>query len=64
MTLRNKYPHEFLGRCATCLDNANLSSAPCRPVLGLNGSPVIADDCLVYRAQRAYDKERADGEQR
>lgn len=51
------YPHEFLGRCATCLDNANLASEPCRKVPGLNGSPVIDDDCLIYKARKAYDQE-------
>lgn len=47
------FKHEFLGRCQTCLDNAFLDSEPCPLRLGLNGYPVIENDCLVRRAQAA-----------
>lgn len=51
----SKYPHEFLGRCQTCLDNAHLSSEPCRLGYG-NGQPLNEDNCMVRRAQRQHDK--------
>jgi hypothetical protein len=54
----SKYPHEFLGRCAVCLDNAYLSREPCRPSLWLNGSPVVASECPIYLARRRHDEER------
>lgn len=57
--VRPDYPHEFLGRCQTCLDNAFLSDVPCKPRMGQPGHPVIEDDCLVRRAQKRYDKENA-----
>lgn len=50
------YPHEFLGRCQTCLSNAYLSSQPCRTGYG-NGMPLRDDECMVRRAQRQYDEE-------
>jgi hypothetical protein len=53
------YPHEFLGRCQTCLDNAYLNAKPCQPRMGVNGAPLLADDCMIYRAQKAYDKHTA-----
>ena len=60
-----KYPDRFLGRCATCLDNATLNSAPCRTGYG-NGDPVTESDCLIRSARKAYDEkqsasERVDG---
>ena len=51
-----KYPNEFLGRCATCLDNANMANEPCPLRLGLNGYPVVASDCLIRKAQENYRK--------
>jgi len=53
------YPHEFLGRCQTCLDNANLSTEPCRVGYGI-GQPVNVNNCLIYRARKAYDAEMAE----
>lgn len=52
-----KYPHEFLGRCATCLDNAYLSDSPCRVGHG-NGQPVNENDCLIYEARKQYDADK------
>jgi hypothetical protein len=52
-----KYPNEFLGRCATCLDNAYLSSTPCPLGYG-NGMPLNEDQCVVRRAQKQHDKEQ------
>lgn len=52
------YPNEFLGRCATCLDNAMLSSKPCQSG-PCNGMPRRDDECLVRRCQQAYDREHA-----
>lgn len=53
-----KYPDEFLGRCQTCLDNAMLSSEPCRIGYGV-GQPVHKDYCMVRRAREQYDREQA-----
>lgn len=52
---KKKYPHEFLGRCATCLDNAYLSSEPC-PTGSGNGMPLKERDCLVKINQEVFDK--------
>jgi hypothetical protein len=65
MTEKRGYPHEFLGRCATCLDNAYLSSEPCMRVGDypgingylLNGVPLRDDDCAIRRARKAHDGE-------
>lgn len=57
--MTQQYPHEFLGRCSTCLDNAYLSNDPCRPMMGVNGAPLFANGCPIYRARKEYDKERA-----
>lgn len=54
-----KYPHEFLGRCQTCLDNAYLSDEPCATGYG-NGQPLNAGACLVSRARESYDRARSD----
>lgn len=54
----NKYPHEFLGRCPTCLDNAYLSSERCLTGYG-NGQPLNDGECAVNSAQNYYDRERA-----
>jgi hypothetical protein len=43
-----KYPTEFLGRCATCLDNAYLDDLPCK-----------TSDCLVRNAKKIHDEEHA-----
>jgi hypothetical protein len=51
-----KYPHEFLGRCQTCLDNAYLSAKPCTIGYG-QGMPLSDRDCMIRRAQAEYDKE-------
>lgn len=53
------YPNEFLGRCATCLGNAMLSSTPCRIGLG-QGMPLNDDQCLIRTARKDYDQERAE----
>lgn len=53
-----KYPHEFLGRCQTCLDNAYLSSKPCRTGYG-NGMPLHDGECMIACAQQRYDAEQA-----
>lgn len=48
MTTRDetaKWPHEFLGRCVACLDNAYLDS-DCEPPPW-----VVYDDCLVRRVR-------------
>lgn len=50
----SKYPNEFLGRCQTCLDNAMLSSAPCRIGYG-NGMPLRDDDCMIRRERKRHD---------
>ena len=52
-----QYPNEFIGRCQTCLGNANLSAEPCRVGFG-QGQPVVDSDCMIRRARAAYDKER------
>lgn len=60
-----KYPHEFLGRCQTCLDNASLSNTPCRLAREhyglngylLNGMLMNDEDCLIRQAQAAYRRE-------
>lgn len=54
-----KYPHEFLGRCATCLDNAYLSNEPCLLKMGVNGAPLFEDDCMIFRGRKAYDAARS-----
>lgn len=58
-----KYPNEFLGRCAICLDNAYLSSKPCKPVWGLNGTPTCEEDCPIFRERKIYDKTLRAGEE-
>lgn len=54
----SKYPHEFLGRCGTCLDNAVMSSQPCQLGYG-NGMPRNDEDCAIRRARKEYDREQA-----
>jgi hypothetical protein len=51
------FPSEFLGRCATCLDNAHLDSKPCTIGYG-QGRPLNDDECLIRRCQKAYLRER------
>lgn len=50
-----KYPHAFLGRCSTCLDNAFLNDDPC-PFGHGNGMPIREEDCLTRACQKAHDK--------
>ena len=50
------YPNEFLGRCATCLDNAYLSSEPCKHGYG-NGMPCGHDRCLIEIGRERYREE-------
>lgn len=52
------YPHEFLGRCQTCLDNAYLSAPPCTIGYG-NGMPLNAHQCAIRSAQKRYREEVA-----
>ncbi len=49
-----KYPDEFLGRCQTCLNNAMLSSEPCRIGYG-NGMPLHDDQCMIRRERKLHD---------
>lgn len=57
-----KYPSEFLGRCATCLDNAYLDREPCKHGYG-NGMPSGHDRCLIELAREDFDKTRANAKQ-
>lgn len=52
----SKYPHEFLGRCGTCLDNAYLSGPPCSVGFGGNGTPLFDSDCAIRRARAEHDR--------
>lgn len=54
--MKPKYPTEFLGRCATCLENAMLDDDPCS-VSHLPGHPLRQDECMVWRAQKRYDRD-------
>jgi hypothetical protein len=53
--MNERFPHEFLGRCSTCLDNAYLDSESCLLGYG-NGMPVTEDECLIRSSKKAWLK--------
>jgi hypothetical protein len=46
-----KWPCEFLGRCAHCLDNAYLDGGPCFD--RFTGWKLDASDCLIEKVRKA-----------